>query len=95
MNPLTVNSEADIFGRLVDTEAGELTEELAANILRVGFAEADHQKMHDLAEKNQAGELTSEEQEELEHYMIVGDMLGIWQSKARQVLKQNQTCDDS
>ena len=44
MNPLTVNSEADIFGRLIDAEAGELTKELAANILRVGFAEADHQE---------------------------------------------------
>ena len=50
--------------------------------------------MHELAEKNQAGELTREEREELDHYMIVGDMLGIWQSKARQVLNQDQTSDD-
>ena len=94
MNPLAVNSEADIFGRLIDTEVGELTKELAANILRVGFAEADHQKMHELEEKNQTGELTREEREELDHYMIVGDMLGIWQSKARQVLQQDQTSAD-
>jgi hypothetical protein len=42
--------------------------------------------MNALAAKNQAGELTADEEEELTNYIRVGQTLGILQSKARRAL---------
>jgi hypothetical protein len=39
-----------------------------------------------LAAKNQAGELTADEEEELTNYIRVGQTLGILESKARRAL---------
>jgi hypothetical protein len=46
--------------------------------------------MQELAAKNRRGEISHQELEELDHYITAGDILAIWQSKARQALKQCQ-----
>jgi len=43
--------------------------------------------MRELAEKNQQGVSSSEEQEELQNYVVVGHMLAVLNSKARRSLK--------
>jgi hypothetical protein len=81
------SSEGNIFARLWETGNGGLSPELARHIVRLGFSEADKARMHELAVKNQEGRITSEELQELDGYIKVGDLLAILQSKARRLLK--------
>lgn len=46
--------------------------------------------MNALAQKNQAGELTPEEQAELHCYLRVGNLLDLLHSKARLSMKRQQ-----
>jgi hypothetical protein len=46
--------------------------------------------MRELATKNHQGEISPQELEELDHSITAGDMLAMWQSKARRVLKPYQ-----
>jgi hypothetical protein len=85
----TTYSEAAIFGRVWDANAGGLTIPVARHILKLGFSEADNLRMHELAEKNREGELTPAELAELDNFVKVGDLLAILQSKARKRLKQD------
>ena len=91
MTPSIANSEAAIFGRLIDAESDKLTPELARHILTIDFPKQDRTRMHELVVKNQDGNLTAEEQAELENYNHVGDLLSLWHSKARRALNQSGT----
>ncbi len=46
--------------------------------------------MRELAAKNRRGDISHQELEELDNYITAGDILAIWQSKARWALKQCQ-----
>ena len=81
-------SEAAIFSRLWDSIQSA---ELARQILKIGFSDADNTRMHELATKNQRGALSAAESEELDNYICVGDLVAILQSKARKYLKQPST----
>jgi len=80
-------SEIAIFARLIKAEQGDLSRDLARYILTLGFDEEDQARMLELAEKNQRGVSSSEEQEELRNYVVVGHMLALLNSKARRSLK--------
>ena len=82
-------SEAAIFSRVVDRSLSGFTPETARAILGLGFGEEDHARVHDLATRNQAGALTSDEEEELRNYVKVGNLLALFQSKARKFLKDH------
>jgi hypothetical protein len=69
-----------------------MTPQMAQQILRLGFAEADKVRMHALAVKNQEGVLSDKERQELDNYICTGDLIAILQSKARQSL--NRPLDD-
>jgi hypothetical protein len=80
-------SAAAIFARLWETENGRLTPELARHVLRLTFGPEDRDRMHELALKNQDGQISPAELEELDNYIKVGDLLALLQSKARKLLK--------
>jgi hypothetical protein len=80
-------SEIAIFARLIKADDGTLSRELARYILTLRFDEEDQARMSELAERNQEGALTSEEQEELASYVKAGHMLALLHSKARRSLK--------
>ena len=46
--------------------------------------------MRELAAKNRRGDISHQELEEFDNYITAGDILAIWQSKARRALKQCQ-----
>jgi hypothetical protein len=50
------------------------------------FSKADRERMNELAARNRDGRLSPHEDEELDNYIWVGQILGILQSKARQSL---------
>ena len=81
-------SEAAIFSRVVDRSMPDFSEETARLLLKLGFSEDDHALIDDLATRNQEGTLSAEEREELMNFVKVGNLLAVFQSKARKFLKE-------
>jgi hypothetical protein len=77
-----------ILGRLLFNGQSAFTPELARYLLGLHFSDEENTKMHDLAVKNQEGRISSEELQELDGYIMAGDLLAILQSKARMTLKK-------
>lgn len=90
MSTVASNSEAAIFGRLMQLDRHDLTPELAQHILNISFPSDDRDRINELAAKSRDGTLGAEEQRELENYNLVGDLLALWHSKARRSLKQSK-----
>jgi hypothetical protein len=84
------NTGGDILHRLVEPENGNLSPEAARYLVSIDFPQADRERMEVLAEKSQAGELLSDEREELEAYVRIGHMLALIQSKSRKSLAQGR-----
>jgi hypothetical protein len=86
MSTVTGNSHAAIFGRLIESERDDLTPDLARYFLRLAFPVQDRERVNELAAKSREGSLSVEERNELEGYNLAGDVLALWQSKARRAL---------
>jgi len=84
---LVPNPEAAIWARLMQAQNDELSPEAAEFLLAMDFGEGDRQRMLQLAERSEAGILTSEEQIEFDGYLHVGNLLAVMQSRARLALK--------
>jgi hypothetical protein len=80
-------TEGAIWGRIVDPQAGDLTQASARTFLDLDFKVADRRRMDQLAEKASAGTLTAQERREAENYNRVAHLLALLQSKARQSLR--------
>jgi hypothetical protein len=79
-------SEVAIWGRVLQPESGNLSPEVARSILKLELGEQDRARMHELAVRGQAGNLTEAEDAELETYCRVGRLLDMMRSKARRSL---------
>jgi hypothetical protein len=62
-----------------------MTPALAEGILALDFPKDDAVRIEELNVRANEGQLTDDEQAELEAYINIGDLLAYWQSKARQV----------
>ena len=82
-------SEAAIFSRVVDRSLSHFTPETARSFLDLGFSEEDQARIHELAMRNQEETLSADEKEELRNYVKVGNLLAVFQSKARKYLKDH------
>jgi hypothetical protein len=65
-----------------------MTQALAESILALDFPEGDAARIEELNIRANEGDLTDEEEAELEAYTNINDLLAYWQSKARQALRQ-------
>jgi hypothetical protein len=81
------SSESAILARVLRTDGGALSADMARVFLQLDFPPHDRQRMDELAAKSRQGQLSSEEQVELENFCHVGELLGLMQSKARRVLQ--------
>ena len=88
---MTITSEAAIFSRVLEPEKPMLSHDAARSILALDFTPADRERMDALAAKARSSTLTSEEDEELENYLRVGDLIAIMQSKARRTLQNHDS----
>lgn len=79
----TTTSETAIFERIVLPNDPGLSEQAARSILAMGFSPEDRERMQALADKAKFGQLTADEQQEIDNYERVGHYLSILQSKAR------------
>jgi hypothetical protein len=82
------NTEADILERII--QPGDLTEEVARLLLSWRFTEADRQRMSELSEKASEGSVSPDDRRELDGYLLMGHLLAIAHSKARQSLQRHQ-----
>jgi hypothetical protein len=80
-------SEIAILARLFKADEGTMPRALARYILTLAFDGEDQSRMRDLAERNQEGALSRDEQEELRSYVAAGHLLALLHSKARRSLK--------
>jgi hypothetical protein len=84
----STNTDAAILARILQPDQPWLTPEVARSFLSMHFPERDLGRMRELLGKNQAGELTAEDQRELEAYLRVGRFLDLVAAKARLTLHQ-------
>jgi hypothetical protein len=85
----TPSTYVEVLERLVCSE-GDLPAAAARAFLKFKFDPEDTERMHELALKAQQGNLTPQEQVELNNYEFLGTFLGILQSKARRSLKERK-----
>ena len=83
-------SEAGIFSRLFANGHDELSATAARFILSLDFSDEDKARVHELVVKNQQGNLSGEEWEELENYKKVDTLVSILRSRARMALKKKR-----
>jgi hypothetical protein len=84
----TASNDAAIVGRLIKPDHGDLSPEVAREILSLQFDNDDQERLRKLSRKAQEGTLTPKEQSQIESYRRVGYMLGVLWSKARLSLKR-------
>lgn len=80
--------ELKLWERVIAADDGDLPPELAKAVLGIKFSDADQQRAHELAQKNQAGTITLDEKSELNAFAHVGLIISILWSKARRSLKR-------
>ena len=78
---------ADVLLRVFDLPRRGMTQALAESILALDFPEKDAVRIEELNVRANEGELTGEEEAELEAYININELLAYWQSKARQTLQ--------
>jgi hypothetical protein len=83
----TPNTPAAIWNRLLRPDQDDMSVEAARFFLKLAFDQQDLDRMQTLAAKNQEGELTAEEQEELNNYRQIGLELDLLHAKARRAIK--------
>ena len=82
----TPESDATLFTRIVSNGKTPLPADVARYFLDLHISERDKARMHDLVVRNQEGDLSEAEKEELLSFGRVGDMLAILKSRARKAL---------
>jgi hypothetical protein len=87
MTPTAAPSQADLLRRVIRPDASDFSKEAAGAILALDFPPEDRERMDVLAAKAREGTLCPEEQMECKNYEIVGHLISLLQSKARQSLK--------
>lgn len=85
-----MTSEADILNELIDSDDGTMSVECARTLLRLHFSERAKRRMRLLLKKGNSGQLTSNEEIELDRFRRVGMMVDLMKAKARLTLSRQQ-----
>jgi hypothetical protein len=88
---ISPNTEAAILARIIQSDERELTPDVARYLLSMKLPATDEERVNELSAKARAGSSTESEARELDSYLHIGILLGIMQSKVRQLLKAE--CD--
>ncbi|GMR21938.1 MAG: hypothetical protein BMS9Abin37_0261 [Acidobacteriota bacterium] len=90
MSTTAANHDADILARVIAPGTPELTRQTAEMLLTLDFPPEDRERMNHLAAKAGDGELTDDEQREIDAYERVGHILSLLKSKARMWLDSSR-----
>jgi hypothetical protein len=91
MSMTSPSSETAIWSRVIHPDRGDMPPEAARYFLSLAFERADLDRMHDLAVRNQQGNLSPEETDELRNFRQVGLQIDLLRSKARLALRDTGT----
>jgi hypothetical protein len=79
-------NEVTILARILGNADGEFPTEVARDLVDLEVSDGDKARMHELAARNQSGELTAAEREEMIGYTRATTVLSILKSRARRAL---------
>ncbi len=82
----TPNTQAAILARMIEEDPAELTPDVARYLLSIKLPPTDEERVNELSAKARLDSLTEGERHELEGYLHITILLGVVQSKARQLL---------
>lgn len=82
------SKRTSILARLLGNGDGDMPPEVARYVLTLGFDADDKARVNDLVVRNQDGELSHAEWDELLDYLKADAILGTLKSKARLLLKR-------
>jgi hypothetical protein len=85
-----LNNETAILGRVIRPEDEDLSPEAARALLKLGFDDADRDRMNELAQFAQEGTLTAEQFAEVDNYRRVARVIELMHSKARLALRHHE-----
>ena len=91
MSTVSTTSELDILADAISPDLGDMSAEVARSILSWKFSDRAISQMRSLLDRNNKGELTPSEHEELEQYRRIGMLIDLVQAKARISLKRSET----
>lgn len=77
-----------ILTRAISSIQKSLPPEIAEEILQWDFPPEDKQRMAELSAKARAGELSTDEEAQIDSYVRVGHIINLMQAKARLAIKQ-------
>jgi hypothetical protein len=83
---LTPNTEAAILARVIESDPGTMTPDVARYLLAMQLPHPDTERVNELSAKARAGSLTAAEEQELDSYLHIGRLLAVLQSRARRLL---------
>jgi len=86
----TSTYEAALLARVLHPEQDDLPPTAARALLRLSFDQQDRDRMHELAVKNQADELSDDERRELESYLRVGRLVDLLRARAKLSLAKHK-----
>jgi hypothetical protein len=87
MSMTSPSSEAAIWARVIHPDRADMPPEAARYFLSLAFDQADVDRIHDLAVRNQQGDLSAEELEALKNFRQIGLQIDLLRSKARLALR--------
>jgi hypothetical protein len=85
--PPTETFDTAILARTIAPVRNQFSPELADEILRWDFTSEDQQRMAELSGKARTGELTTEEEAQLDSYVRIAHFVNLMQAKARLALR--------
>lgn len=89
MASTTDRSESAILARALGIKQGNLSPELAEHVLSISLTDEDKQAAQELAKLAKSGQLTAEQQTELDNYRRAGRIFELLKSQARQALQRS------
>ncbi len=77
---------AQLFRRVIDSDPGAMSPELARYVRSLNFPAADHARYEALSVKAQDGTLTADEGDELDGFLHVDSLIGLLRLRAERSL---------
>jgi len=94
MAPTASTESTQIFRRVIDSDMGSFSQELARFVLNLDFRGEDHERYQQLSTKAQQGTLTVEEAGTLDAYLHVDSLLAILRVKGERSLRSASNAAD-
>jgi hypothetical protein len=88
MDTISPTLDADILTAVIAPGSPTLEPAAAEWLAKLSFSDEQKEQMHQLAEKNNQGVISSDERSVLEGYLRVGSFLNLVKAKARNSLGQ-------